>query len=92
MQSSYILFLSGEDAQLPVSVFLAHDSLDLLTWLGANSVRLAAAGIDVRAVVERSIVHLLNETTAAEVSKKDGSEGIIADPQVISCPGYRLDL
>ncbi|KAF7232814.1 hypothetical protein EG68_07554, partial [Paragonimus skrjabini miyazakii] len=72
---------TGEDANLPASLILAHESEELMIWLGRNSGRLAACHLDVSAIASRSSIQLMSESQlAAEAT------------QSLTCTGYRIDL
>ncbi|KAA3676392.1 uncharacterized protein DEA37_0007454 [Paragonimus westermani] len=72
---------TGEDAKLPASLILAHESEELMIWLGRNSGRLAACHLDVSAIASRSSIQLMSESQlTAEAT------------QPLTCAGYRIDL
>ncbi|KAF5394568.1 hypothetical protein PHET_11112 [Paragonimus heterotremus] len=72
---------TGEDAKLPASLILAHESEELMIWLGRNSGRLAACHLDVSAIASRSSIQLLSESQLATEAA-----------QSLTCTGYRIDL
>ncbi|KAF8562404.1 hypothetical protein P879_08992 [Paragonimus westermani] len=72
---------TGEDAKLSASLILAHESEELMIWLGRNSGRLAACHLDVSAIASRSSIQLMSESQlTAEAT------------QPLTCAGYRIDL
>ncbi|TGZ74648.1 hypothetical protein CRM22_000823 [Opisthorchis felineus] len=75
---------TGEDAKLPVSVVFAHESEELIIWLGRNAGRLHGCHLDVAAIASRSSIQLMSEP-----------HPIIGGPvssQPLTCAGYRIDL
>ncbi|KAA0199315.1 putative microtubule-associated protein [Fasciolopsis buskii] len=69
---------TGEDSHLSASSILAHETEELMIWLGRNAGRLAACHLDLTAVASRSSIQLLNEQQTAS-----------AKP--LTCAGYRID-
>ncbi|KAA0194542.1 Microtubule-associated protein 1A [Fasciolopsis buskii] len=69
---------TGDDSQLSASLILAHETEELMIWLGRNAGRLAACHLDLTAVASRSSIQLLNEQQTAS-----------AKP--LTCAGYRID-
>ncbi|VDP74210.1 unnamed protein product [Echinostoma caproni] len=71
-------FSPRDDAQLPASLILAHETEELMIWLGRNAGRLAACHLELTAVASRSSIQLLNEQQAGSATP-------------LACAGYRID-